>query len=256
MSDLQKQAKADSASLRFLGSAVFKTEPLQRFAQELPSIPGGLTWRASVMFDTGELEDCSSLASPSTFRNPRSRQIERIVYSANRGEDSESSMRVVLSQYSPTVSASWRGVDPESAERLAAIVRDEIRNVRTFYWPITAFGAWARSGWRGTVLLLLFFAGMIMPCVQPAEESQPPTHRELTQAPAGEQHARAPWVQRAWRSYGAVVLAAVAMLIVIWLFPQGVFAVGEGVDRYQWIVKWRLLLFSGVVLRQVMQWAT
>jgi hypothetical protein len=42
--------------------------------------------------------------------------------------------------------------------------------------------------------------------------------------------------------------ASILIALVLWLFPKTIFAIGEGRERYEWLVRWRLVFFSGIVL--------
>lgn len=243
-----------TGQLAYSGSIVVRPQCVERLANDLLRVAPELSWHAMAALSSGMHQRFENLGDPANLRNPKSEQIDAIAFiGALPGDDEAARIVVGLSRFTPTIVASWSGVGASTADVLQSTIRSEIRNSRAFYWPVTLFGAWLRTGWRSPVLALAVIASLVAPCIQNRSTPERPDSESPAATAQQEIRSFSPtsggWLAMRWREYGGVIVGASIVLVVLWLFPQGVFAIGDGIDRYDSLVRWRYLLFSAFALR-------
>ncbi|MCX6353953.1 MAG: hypothetical protein NTZ78_03475 [Candidatus Aureabacteria bacterium] len=140
------------------GAIVVTEDSLDRIINALQSFNSNLLYKCRVDSSSGfphEFEQ-EQLCFVKTVGNPRSSRITMI---SIEGKSNQAHLIYILSINNPSLTASWKGIDTEAESQLRKFITSEIKNIRSFYWPITILLTWLLSGWRaiaGSILWLFF----------------------------------------------------------------------------------------------------
>ena len=228
-------------TLEFRGAIVVTEDAVKRLVARLRSITPQEQFSGVVQSERGvsHLFDNSNLELISTVENTKSASIRSI---SVRGIDLTRKLHVLMANEDPAFMVSWGDVEDDLRNKLHSLYLEESRNLRSFYWMATVFFTWLYSGWRLAVLAVLSLAYLIWLAIVLFTTASVSVEAKSASGAAG------PGLSILLRLLFWTALGILLAVITSRLFPRAVFAIREGIHRYDIILRWRFLLFASLIL--------
>ena len=241
-------------TIRYHGSLVITRESIARITASLQDQFPDLSLTASAHRRRFGLHECASLSMLKTVENPKDSAILGIKI-VGTGTDQE--LKFEIYDDDPVVEVSGIGIPTEKWQEVEALVAQEVRDTRAFYWWWTSAVSWCRRHriqrlWFGALIVWAVWVAGVALFSGGVGNPTPSITPVVEEVPSGVAHPGASMESSLWVTLlyfgGMAGVGATIGIVALHLFPTATFKVGEGIDRYNTIVKLRFLVLTVVVI--------